>query len=187
MWIIARASAAAFAVALLLVGCVPTNTPASPAPKPSATPVFATEAEALAAATEAYAAYSKASNQVTADGGKHPDRISRFVSPDQLKRELKGFLFYKENSVSSRGTSKFDSVRIESFAGQSRGNFELSVYLCSDVSTIRLFDSTGADVTPHELPNRSAMEVGFELGDRSHEELIVSRSESWTGNDYCSQ
>ncbi len=187
MWIIARVSGAALVAALVLVGCVPTTTPASTAPKPTATPVFATEAEALAAATKAYAAYSKASDSVTFDGGKRPDRISRFVSSEQLTRELKGFLYYKENSVSSRGTSKFDSVRIESFAGQSRGNFELSVYLCSDVSTIRLVDSAGVDVTPQDLPRRSPMEVGFELGDRSHEKLIVSRSESWTGNDYCSQ
>ena len=185
MWIIARASAAALAVAFVLVGCVPTTTPASPAPRPSATPVFATEAEALAAATKAYAAYSAASDSVTFDGGKRPDRIAKFVSPEQLKRELKGFLYYKDNALSSRGNSKFDSVSIESFSGQSISNFDLSVYLCSDVSSIRLFDSTGADVTPQDLPRRSPLQVGFELADGSHEELIVSRSESWTGNDFC--
>ena len=173
-------------MAFVLVGCVPTTTPEGPAaPRPSATPVFATEAEALAAATEAYAAYSKASDSVTFDGGKRPDRIAKFVSPEQLKRELKGFLYYEDNSLSSRGNSKFDSVSIESFSGQSKSNFDLSVYLCSDVSSIRLFDSTGADVTPQDLPRRSPLEVGFELGDDSHEELIVSRSESWTGNDFC--
>ena len=71
MWIIARVSAAALAVALVLVGCVPTTTPASPAPRPSATPVFATEAEALAAATEAYAAYVRVSDQILADGNTY--------------------------------------------------------------------------------------------------------------------
>ena len=185
MWIIARASAAAVAVALVLVGCVPTTSPASPAPRPSTTPVFATEAEALAAATKAYAAYSEASDSVTFDGGKRPDRIAKFVSPEQLKRELKGFLYYKVNSLSSRGNSKFDSVRLESLIGHTKSDFDLSVYLCSDISSIRLFDSTGADVTPLDLPKRSPLQVGFEVRADSREELIVSRSESWTGNDFC--
>jgi hypothetical protein len=186
MRIIPWVSGAALAVVLMLSGCVPTTTSLGPTPKPSATPVFASEAEALAAATKAYAAYSAASDAVTAQGGVNAERISRFVSDEQLVRELKGFKYYQDNAVSSVGITKFDSVRIESFSGEPATSFELSVYLCSDVSSIRLVDSLGADITPSNLPNRSPLEVGFELGTGSKEKLIVSRSDSWTGTDYCS-
>jgi hypothetical protein len=186
MWIIPRISCAALAVALLLSGCVPTPTPPSSTPKPTATPVFASEAEALAAATKAYAAYSAASDAVTSQSGINPERISRFVSDNQLMRELKGFKYFRDKAVSSVGNTKFDSVRIESYSGAAATSFELSVYLCSDVSSIRLVDSMGADVTPPNLPNRSPLEVGFDLGSGPKEKLIVSRSDSWTGTDYCS-
>ena len=104
MWIIARASAAALAVAFVLVGCVPTTTPASPAPRPSATPVFATEAEALAAATKAYAAYVRVSDQITADGGANPERIAPHVTAAQLKRDRDVFAAYRAKKIVSVGS-----------------------------------------------------------------------------------
>ena len=48
---------AALAVVLLLTGCSLASPEVAPTPTPSATPVFASEEEALAAAEEAYAAY----------------------------------------------------------------------------------------------------------------------------------
>ena len=54
----APTSIAAVALAVLLLsGCVPQQSTDTPTPEPSSTPVFATEEEALAAATAAYAAY----------------------------------------------------------------------------------------------------------------------------------
>ncbi|MES2094049.1 MAG: hypothetical protein V4531_09595, partial [Actinomycetota bacterium] len=132
MRIVPRVSGAALAAALMLSGCVSAPTAVRPAPKPSAQPVFANEAEALAAATKAYAAYVKVSDSVTADGGKNPRRIARFVSTEQLGRELKGFQYFKDNSLSSVGQSKFDSPRIQVYSGDSKSTFELSIYVCSD-------------------------------------------------------
>ena len=63
------------AVLFALAGCVPSDSQPSAAPSPSATPVFASDAEALAAAEKAYAAYLKVSDEIANDGGKDPDRI----------------------------------------------------------------------------------------------------------------
>ncbi|QNE46253.1 hypothetical protein F1C58_04565 [Glaciihabitans sp. INWT7] len=186
MRIIPRIFVATVAVTLMLSGCVPATPSASTPPKPTATPVFASEAEALAAATKAYAAYSAASDMVTSQGGANPERISPFVSVNQLSRELKGFKYYEENAVSSVGNTKFDSVRIETYSGAAQKDFELSVLLCSDISAIRLVDSSGTNITPANVPNRSPLEVGFELGAPPKAKLIVSRSDSWTGTDFCS-
>ncbi|MBW4033634.1 MAG: hypothetical protein HIU88_13400, partial [Acidobacteria bacterium] len=51
----------AVAMLLALVGCVPTGQHAASSPTASLTPVFASDAEALAAAEKAYAAYLKVS------------------------------------------------------------------------------------------------------------------------------
>src|SRR3954462_13593979 len=48
------------ALLLALAGCVPTDSHPTSWPHPSATPVFASDAEALAAAEKAYAAYEAA-------------------------------------------------------------------------------------------------------------------------------
>jgi hypothetical protein len=99
---------------------------------------------------------------------------------------LQGFAYFKDNSLSSVGQTKFDSVHIESYSDFSESAFELSIYLCSDVSAIRLVNAAGDDVTPVDLPNRSPLAVGFELGKAPQEKLIVSRSDSWTGRNFCS-
>jgi hypothetical protein len=185
MWSIPRITVSASAAALLLSGCAPTAHIAGPAPQSISTPIFANEDEALAAATKAYAAYSSASDAVTREGGQQGERIAKFVSMEQLARELKGFEYYRQKSLFSRGNTKFDSVRIENYSGTAAGDFELTIYLCSDVSGIRLLNSARADVTPVDLPNRSPLEVGFELGKDSQTQLVVSRSEIWSGTDFC--
>ncbi|MES1170616.1 MAG: hypothetical protein ABUL47_08010, partial [Leifsonia sp.] len=50
---------AAAVLLAVLAGCVPTGTPTK-SPRATATPVFASDAEALAAAEKAYAAYESA-------------------------------------------------------------------------------------------------------------------------------
>ncbi len=54
---------------LLLSGCLPPQTTVTPTPEATAAPVFASDEEALAAATAAYAAYLAMSDQIFAEGG----------------------------------------------------------------------------------------------------------------------
>lgn len=75
---LALAPAAALLVAL--VGCSGTPEIPDADPAPSAPPLFATEEEALEAATAVYEEYLAVSNQVLADGGSDPDRVARVKS-----------------------------------------------------------------------------------------------------------
>jgi len=185
MWIIARASGAALAVALVLSGCMPTNTPTRPSPKPSGTPIFASEAEALAAATTAYAAYVKVSDEITADGGANPERIAPYVSASQLKRELVGFSTFSTNGYSTRGESKFENTRLEKYLHENAASNEVTIYLCSNASDIRLIDSVGTDITPAARADRQAFEVSFRTTGDLVKKLILIRNETWSNAGIC--
>jgi hypothetical protein len=185
MRIIPRLSGAALAVALMLTGCVPTTTPPGPTPKPSGTPVFANEAEALAAATKAYAAYVKVSDEITADGGANPERIAPYVTAAQLKRDAEVFAKYSSKSITSVGATRSDRVRIQRYEDTGELAFELSVYLCLDLSGIRLINLQSEDITPAGLDRPSPMQVTFAFTDSQRNVIVVERSESWPGKDFC--
>ena len=88
MRIFPRVTFAALAAVLLLSGCVPTSPTVTPGPLPSSTPIFATEDDALAAATAAYAAYVKISDQIFMEGGANPDRLKSVATGEQLKADV---------------------------------------------------------------------------------------------------
>ena len=67
--------------AFMLSGCASTPVPTPTSATPTVAPVFATEEEALAAATEAYAAYQELIDRIFSEGGKAPSRIAAVVTP----------------------------------------------------------------------------------------------------------
>ena len=123
MRIIPRLSGAALAVALsavlMLSACVPTTTPAGPTPKTSTTPVFANEAEALAAATKAYAAYVKVSDEILADGGRNPERINDVATGEAREIAKRGFTKFRDGNLTSTGSSKVGPLVQESYVPES--------------------------------------------------------------------
>ena len=186
MWIIARASAAALAVAFVLVGCVPTTTPASPAPRPSATPVFATEAEALAAATEAYAAYVRVSDEILADGGNNPERIEQVSKRDARKSAVEGFAKFRERGLVSTGVSKIGPLMVQEYlASSADGGVILTAYACLDVSDIDVFNSAGDSVVSSTRPEFQAFELTFDADRDKARGLVLSAAISWAGSGVC--
>ncbi|MEO7290459.1 MAG: hypothetical protein ABIW81_04100 [Terrimesophilobacter sp.] len=173
------------AAVLVLAGCTPTPPSVTPEPVPSSTPVFASDEDALAAATAAYAKYLEVSDQITADGGKSPDRIAKFVTSNQLVHELDGFKQWSEPDDSSVGSSQFDTVSLQRYDDIAGGKSVVVVYLCVDVSAVRIMNAAGTDVTPATRPNRYPLEVEFDANSAADPELVISRSEPWSGNNFC--
>ena len=185
MWIIARASAAALAVALVLVGCVPTTPPASPSPRPSTTPVFATEAEALAAATKAYAAYVRVSDEILADGGNNPERIKKVASGEALDGALAGYSDFRQRGLHSEGDSKIDRVSLQKFSPDSvSGKHLVTIYACLDVEGVNVFDQTGTSVVSPQRPSRQPFQVSADWRE-SKQQLFVSSRNPWSGGGIC--
>ena len=187
MRIIPRISGAALAVALMLSGCVPTISPAGPAPRPSATPIFATEAEALAAATKAYAAYVRVSDEILADGGNNPERINRVASGDALEGALSGYMEFRIMELRSVGLSKIDHVTIQRLSGSSVDGKDLvSIYACLDLSGVEVLNKDGTSAVSPQRPTRQPFQVS-EDWDKVKHLLVVSSREPWVDGGICGE
>src|SRR4051812_41826324 len=97
------------ALLLALAGCVPSDPHPTASPSASATPVFASDAEALAAAEKAYAAYLKVSGEISADGGLKPERIDPLVTKEQAPREHDTFAYFSSHDLHTSGSPTFSA------------------------------------------------------------------------------
>jgi len=186
---VVRAAAALFFFVGTLSGCVaapaPSNTAepvavATPAP-PEAPPVFASNDEALAAATAAYAEYQQMSNDIAHEGGADPQRISHFTVGDVLQSELGAYGRMSKSGLHLVGDLAFDSFTLQS-ADLSSG--DVTAYVCLDVTQTDVVDATGASVIPSGRPDRYPLQVSL-LHDSSSNRLFVEKSDSWSGSNFC--
>lgn len=185
MWMFTRLSATALAAALLLSGCVQADPVVTADPKPSATPLFASEADALAAATAAYAAYVKVSDEIFMDGGSHPERLKNVAIGEQLRADLNGFAKASSAGVHSTGGTTFESIRLQDYdSSATKGRAVVAVYLCEDVSKVDVMDAQGSSVVSDTRPNRVKYEVQFDDARGESSPLRVSHKEPW-GDGKC--
>ena len=181
----------AAAVALVLVGALSASGCASEAPAadstptPRATPLFASDEEALAAAEEAYAAYLAVSDLITAEGGQSPDRIDAVVVPEIRDDARASLAKFQERNLHTVGASSFDSTGLQRLStGAADQMVEVVIYACLDISTVRLLSESGQDVTPSDRVNRLPLEVTFKSV-ATTAELRLQSSEPWAGENFC--
>lgn len=172
--------------ALILGGVLAGCTPSAPKPTHSApashTPMFASDAEALKAATDAYAAYLKMSDTIAHDGGKNPERIKPYVTAAWAAKEIAGFGKLQSSHLRQVGSSKYDSARL-----QRTTDSAVSIYVCSDVSDTRFLDAKGQDATPADRRNYLALTASFVPSQAAPASgLILEDYEPWAGKDFCS-
>ena len=170
------------ALLLALTGCVPTNAHPSGSPSASATPVFASDAEALAAAEKAYAAYLKVSDEIANDGGKNPGRLSGLATGTLLSDDLSGFRSFADKGWHSVGQTKLTKTVLQSAAFGEKGQGTVMVYLCEDVSGVDVVDQSGASVVSSARPQLQQFQVVLDV---VHSNLIPSDREPWTGASIC--
>jgi hypothetical protein len=171
------------ALLLSLTGC--TSAPAEPTatPSPTATPVFASDEEALAAAEKAYADYLAMSDMIFRDGGKHPERLEAVATAAIVESESEAFAEVERNGWHAEGESKFDSVKLQSANYPSWSATSITLYVCSDVSGLDVLDPAGVSVVAQDRPSRQPFQVTF-VGN-SAERLLLERKELWEGVGVC--
>lgn len=168
---------------LALAGCAP-PTPQTPSPTATDAPVFASDAEALAAATEAFAAYDSMTAVIGSEGGRTPERIQPFATAEYYQDLIAGFKRFSSSGNSSEGASSFDTVSLISHT-EKPGQATVEIYLCSDVSSVRLHDLKGADVTPLDRPNRVPLQVVLISNHELPTKLLISEENVWQGENFC--
>ena len=171
---------------LALSGCASEPAPrVSESTAPTDAPVFASDAEALAAATEAYAAYLRVIDTVLGDGGSDSARLAAVTSDEALRAETKAASFYSDQGYRSVGSTSFDSLQLQFVEDDGQGSTILSAYLCSDVAGVDVVDSAGASVVPADRVDRFPLQVRFQNLRVASKALLITSSDSWTGKNFC--
>jgi hypothetical protein len=127
--------------AVLLSGCVPEGSDVVPPPEPTTEPVFASDEEALAAATEAYKAYQSVLNEISRDGGSNPERIAAVVTSDRLEKELEGFGELAKAGRRLTGEPVVAETIFQQLYVGALGMTVVVVYACVEPSGARILDS----------------------------------------------
>ncbi|MCU1570933.1 MAG: hypothetical protein JWR33_1674, partial [Naasia sp.] len=127
-------TAAMLSVALIataLSGCASSPTPPTPAPSPSptASPLFASEEEALAAATEAYAAYQAVADEVAEAGGAGADKYEQVATGDALAKGRESAEEYQKAGAYAVGSTVVEFVDMQQAQLQAADS-ELLFYVC---------------------------------------------------------
>lgn len=171
------AAATVMGAATACVG--PTPIPTLP-PQPTATPVFASEEEALAAAEASYTAYINASDEIGHEGWQDTSRFASVATGAALDDELSTAAELASNGWRLVGVSDFDTVTLQQYS-QVGEEATVVVYLCLDVSGTDVLDPEGNSMVAADRPDRLPLEVEFVGTDG----LLVSRSELWSGETFC--
>lgn len=180
------AAATVIGITLAIAGLASCTGPQDPAPPPepdpSATPVFASDDEALAAAEELYGRYLKAENKLGKGGWKDVSLVEPFVRGDALDSEHDSANDLSANNYHQTGDIKFDSISLQQFSELGNGGVELTVYLCLDFTSAAVVDHENKPIEVGGRPLRVPLEVGI---DNQERQLKIRSSEPWSGGSFC--
>nr|WP_157497862.1 hypothetical protein [Leifsonia sp. Leaf325] len=168
---------------IALAGCAASPKPLpSASSTPTASPVFASDEEALAAAEEAYAAYQKVSDAVGHDGGAEPERYEAVATGDALENALKSARQYRDADATLTGSTSFSTQELQSAEYAKSEALEIVLYVCDDVSLADIVDATGTSIVK---PDRQTVLPFVLTVVGSADQLQVSEKVLWDGKNFC--
>lgn len=155
--------------------------PAEPAA--SEQPLFATDEEALAAATAAYEEYLAVSNAILRDGGQEPERLAGMVSDEVFTVENEGYLILRENEWRATGGILLSNVVLQQVIQYGDGTAEIVAYVCASVEGTDIVDAEGeSQVDPSREPFL-AHEVVFRFSDL--DQFAIDEKKQWDVGSVC--
>jgi hypothetical protein len=169
----------------LLTGCAqpPVTVPTTPAATDA--PVFASEEEALAAATDAYAAYLKASDDSWAGGSTTREEFLALSTGQAHDDDVAADALFTERGWKKTGVTSFDSMLLQSSGPSGGGEWEIRAYVCVDVTQSDVIDNSGQSVAKKDRPLRMPLLVAFVPSQNNSSILRVSESTTWSGSNFC--
>jgi len=169
--------------ALLLSGCTPEPRIPAAEPQPTATPLFASDEEALAAATAAYEEYNLRSAEIASSPPFDLARLAELTSADFLEREREFFSQLADGGLRTEGTPVVESSQFQQRYEDENEREVVVIYVCVDVGETRVLDEAGTDRTPPDRKTNLGVEAEF-VADSSGA-LILRRSEPWNNDSFC--
>lgn len=166
---------------LALAGCAPTTVlPPANAPSEEA-PLFASDEEALAAATEAYEEFLAVSSQILQDGGREPERAGPLLSDEVFAEELAGYEQFSQDGFRLIGQSRITDSQLQQWS-QHEMEVEIIAYFCVSLRGTDVLDGSGDSVVTVDRPEQSVFEVVL-TGTRN--DLVIERKRVWSDESAC--
>ena len=175
----------AIVVSLTLAGCVQPQPPVIPTSASSSKPVFASDAEALAAAKKAFAVYLSASDAVGRSGGVEVDRLSSLDTAAQYARDKQTFSKLQNAGEHTSGDSSFSKFTLQDAGVSAKGLAEVAAYACIDISKTQLIDGSG-NIINADRPSGAPLVVTFHSANSGSKTLLLDGSVTWQGQNFCS-
>ncbi len=167
--------------ALVLGGCTPDTRIPAAEPQPTAAPLFASDEEALAAATAAYEEYLAVLDELLQDPrpvGSEFDLLASGEAEATAMQDVRDFL---DGSIRITAPRVVGSATLQSNTATANGA-EVIAYFCEDVSDVVVLDANGRTLTTSDRPDFSLWEatVTFDgVGER------VTRRDFWSNEEAC--
>jgi hypothetical protein len=168
--------------AILIGGCVQPAPVKTPQAHATVKPLFASDADALAAATKAYAAYLKMSDTISQEGGADPERLAPLVTTNWLKQEKASAHSFAASGLRQTGATHFDTARLQRYDSSSPHQ-AIDVYLCLDLSDVHILDAASADTTKPGVQTKYSFVASFVV--EGHRGLLLDDNSPWTGASFC--
>ncbi|HXD60340.1 MAG TPA: hypothetical protein VN619_00290 [Lacisediminihabitans sp.] len=165
--------------AVLLSGCVQPAPVKTPQAHATVKPLFASDADALAAATKAYAAYLKVADNLLNSETSDPADIRKVATGDQLKADLAAITSLRNDGLHGTGSTTFDEVQLQQYSPQ-EDEGAVVIYVCEDVAATDLLNASGVSVVAPNRATRTMYEVTFDAL-KKERELLVANKEKWGG------
>lgn len=171
--------------ALLLSGCLQPAPAVTPPGASGSKPLFASDEDALAAATKAYAAYLQMSDLIAQEGGVNPERLAPLVTSKWLKDQIAALGKLTKSGNHQVGSTSFKVDRLQQVSEPSAGEVTVVMYVCADLSATRILDKSNTEVTSDGVRRVVPFVETFVASPRNKGSLIVSEDTVWTGRDFC--
>jgi hypothetical protein len=168
------------ALLVALAGC--SDTPAIPEadPTPSASPLFASEEEALEAATAVYEEFLKAFDTALANPGAGTSDLTTVASERALQLAIEDVTTFESDGLRITGARALAGTKLQTvYPGPVT---EIIFYACEDVEGVQLVDSAGTVLSSDERPDRATFEVVVHATESST--VVVDRG-LWDGTSAC--
>lgn len=170
--------------AIVLTGCTDTTRIPPADPTPTDAPLFSSDEEALAAATEVYEEYLAAATEASESGGESVARLSRTSTNAFFEREIASLQEFQSDGSTVSGEPSLRSMTLQQRYVAEEFSEVVVTYVCLDVSEVRILDPNGDDVTSPDRSAFTSLEVEF-VAQPDSPTLLINRSEAWRGESQC--
>ncbi|MBX9472899.1 hypothetical protein [Microcella sp.] len=184
-----RPALVGLAIALVVPIAACTQATRLPESEPSSevAPLFASDEEALAAATAAYEEYLVLSSAASADPNFDRSELLRMADVRYFDEVVASIDALHAEGLRTEGVIGLRSASLQQYVSETPSDATIIIYACIDVSSVRVVDQSGTDRTPAERQELVPLEVEIWAAGRVTPSFAVARSESWPEGSICEE